>query len=175
MKFLKKRDKEDPLEQMFDSKKSVLFFWEQFIHSKNFLNMLRVRNVVRNLTWNIWYYNDYCTVFYNLKMPYLKFFLLTALVSTIICQAQVQLPVSNCLNNCYGCKATDPLNCATVVDNSINRQVRCIPYYSGDNCSIGGSFYVLLVSLRICMTKVEFLIILWTGLSLLNLLLKHVQ
>ena len=50
MRFVKKREAEDPLSQMFDSKKSVLLFWEQLIHSRNFLNMLRIRNVVRNLT-----------------------------------------------------------------------------------------------------------------------------
>ena len=49
LRFVRKRETEDPLLQLFDSKKSILLFWEEFITTRNFLNLLRSKNVVRNL------------------------------------------------------------------------------------------------------------------------------
>lgn len=50
LRFVKKREGEDPLEQVFEGRKAILSFWEEFVGSRNFLNMLRARNVVRNRT-----------------------------------------------------------------------------------------------------------------------------
>jgi hypothetical protein len=49
LRFVRKREGDDPLEQVMESRKAVLAFWEEFISCRNFLNLLRGRNVVRQL------------------------------------------------------------------------------------------------------------------------------
>ena len=50
LRFVRKREGEDPLSSILDGRKFILLFWESFVVSRNFLNLLRSKNVVRKLT-----------------------------------------------------------------------------------------------------------------------------
>ena len=75
-------------------------------------------------------------------MTFFKIALLALFIVSALAQSQPRLPVSNCLDNCFGCKFTDPLNCLPVFDNQTGKTIQCVPYYTGGNCTTGGSFYV---------------------------------
>lgn len=48
LKFVRKREAEDPLDQILEGRKVILSFWEEFVATRNFLLMLRARHVMRN-------------------------------------------------------------------------------------------------------------------------------
>ena len=77
---------------------------------------------------------------------YLKNILFSFLLLAAI-HAQIQLPVSNCLGNCISCHPEDALTCVKTINLATDRQTFCVPFYtgSGNNCTTGGSFFVLLL------------------------------
>ena len=77
--------------------------------------------------------------------------ILTLLIISALAQSQVQLPVSNCLANCFGCQPSDPLTCINNFNNNTGRSIMCVPYYAGTNCNIGGSFYVNILFILECL------------------------
>ncbi len=71
----------------------------------------------------------------------------------LLASCQVLLPISNCLSNCWGCERKNPNTCFNQTLQA--GQGRCLPYYDGNNCTIGNSYYVPLPQRRISTAKTE--------------------
>lgn len=96
-------------------------------------------------------------------------------VLLILTHSQFLLPISNCLANCYGCDIKNPIVCFNQVRTDTGQQGRCLPYYDGNNCNIGNSYYVPLATFRISTRKMDSSTISPTGRYPINLHYSNAQ
>lgn len=103
-------------------------------------------------------------------MTFLNIVLLQVLLLAIgQAQQTAQYPVSNCLGNCQTCDPKNPTVCLEGIDNSTGKITRCVPFYEGPECLLGGSYYVHVLLVRIFILKTEFSTTSSTGQFLPNL------